>query len=103
VIGWDALHNLLVNRDDSNVANNGFAHAGWTRRVGRQRTRAAWFIGIGAHSRRGGMGENEIHIIARPDQARNARLRVHLDADGTGARCQYAGEKTPISRAQYIL
>ena len=25
VIGWAALHNLLVNRDDSNIVKNGFA------------------------------------------------------------------------------
>ena len=49
------------------------------------------------------LGQHDIHIITRPDQARDARLRVNLDADGTAIRCQDAGEETPISRAQYVL
>ena len=49
------------------------------------------------------LGQHDIHIIARPDQARDAELRIDLDADGAAVRGQDAGEETPIARAQDVL
>ena len=49
------------------------------------------------------LGQHDIHVITRPDEARHARLLVDLDRDGTAIRCQDAGEEAPISRAQYVL
>src|SRR5258705_11115166 len=85
VVGWAALHNLLVNGDDPNVLEKGFAEGA---------TRDICLLGQ--------LGQHDIHIVTRLDQARDARLCVNLDADGTGTRCQDAGEETPISPGQYV-
>ena len=86
IVVWSAFHNVLVDRNDSNVVKNGFAQ------------RAMREIRLVVH-----LGQHDIHIITRPDQARDAELRVDVDADGAGIRGQDAGEETPISRAQDVL
>ena len=56
VVGLRALHNVLVDRNDANVVKNGFASE-----------RCAG-VRLVVH-----LGQHDIHIITRPDQARDAR------------------------------
>ena len=60
-----------------------------------------WILLLGLRRRL--LGQHDIHIVTRPDQARDTRRRVNVDAEGTGIRCQDAGEKTPFSWAQYVF
>jgi hypothetical protein len=86
VLALRALHDVLVDRDDPDVAKNGFAQ------------RPVRGIRLVVH-----LGQHDVHIVARPDQARDARFRVDLDADCAGVRGEHAGEEAPVARTQDVL